>query len=107
MQFIRKLIKKAKKKWRKAVGRPSGDGAEADGYEAPEFFGRATNIPGDRDILTARRAVPAGVIMHQDDRRGTQLKSAPDDFAGVYCGLVDRPFADEFVPDQAIFAVQM
>lgn len=64
MQFIRKLIKKAKKKWRKAVGRSSGVGAEADGYEAPEFFGRTKEAKIDQFLAGLGRN--AHIIARQE-----------------------------------------
>jgi len=67
---------------------------------------RIGDSPGQLDIIAARRRVPAGVVVHQDDRTRLQLQRPLHDLARIGRRLVHRSLAKALVADQDIAVVQ-
>jgi len=72
-----------------------------------EPLARLRDRPRDVDIRAAGGGVAARVVVDEDDRRGTEVDRAPDDFADVHCGLVDRPLAHHLVANQHVLGVEV
>jgi hypothetical protein len=55
----------------------------------PERGGGLLDVLGHGDVGCGRGRVPRGVVVHQDQGRGTELERALDDLARVHRGVVD------------------
>lgn len=64
------------------------------------------DVFGDGDVGLRRGRVARRVVVHQDERRGAQLKRALDDLAGIDRRVVDRAALLLFVGDQRVLAVE-